>query len=94
LQVQVLGAKNLTVTPARKTKHRGTKVRVTVTGLAPAEQVRLRFRGVTVKTGVADPSGRFTRLVKVGHRLGKARIAAWGQFSTIRNGHAVIRVVR
>lgn len=94
LQVQVLGARNLTVTPARKTKHRGTKVRVTVTGLAPAEQVRLRFRGVTVRTGVADPSGRFTRLVKVGHRLGKARIAAWGQFSTIRNGHAVIRVVR
>lgn len=94
LRVEVLGKKDLTVKPARRTKHRGTKVRVVVTGLAPAERVRLRVRGVTRATGIADPSGRFTRLVKVGHRLGKARIAAWGQFSTIRNGHTTIRVVR
>lgn len=90
----VLGATTLKVTPARKTKHRGTKVRVVVTGLAPGEHVRLRYRGVTKRTGVADPNGLFVRKIRVGHRLGKARIVAWGEFSAIRHGRAVIRVVR
>jgi hypothetical protein len=94
MRIDVLGAKRFTVTPGRRVKHRGTKVRVVVTGLAPAERVRLRVRGVLVKTGVADPSGRFSRLVKVGHRLGKVRIVARGQFPVIRHGRTTIRVVR
>jgi hypothetical protein len=92
--IKVLGAKTLTVTPARFTKRRGTRLHVVVSGLAPGEQVRLRFRGVTVRSGVADPAGRFARYIRVGHRLGKARIVAWGEFPAIRHGRAVIRVVR
>ncbi|HET6167810.1 MAG TPA: hypothetical protein VFE07_13350 [Marmoricola sp.] len=94
LLVQVLGARKLTVTPAHRTKHRGTKLRVVVSGLAPGEHVRLRYRGVTKRTGLADPTGHFTRVIRVGHKLGKARIVAWGEFSSIRHGRAVIRVVR
>jgi hypothetical protein len=90
---KVLGAKRLTVTPARFTKHRGTRLHVVVNGLAPGEQVRLRFRGVTVRSGLADPSGRFARYIRVGQKLGKARIVAWGEFPAIRHGRAVIHVV-
>lgn len=90
---KALGAKTLTVTPARFTKRRGTRLHVVVSGLAPGEQVRLRFRGVTVRSGYADPSGHFARYLRVGQKLGRARIVAWGEFPTIRHGRAVIRVV-
>lgn len=91
---KVLGAKTLKVTPGSYTKRRGTRLRVVVSGLAPGEQVRLRFRGVTVRSGTATTEGRFVRYIRVGHKLGKARIVAWGEFPVIRHGRAVIRVVR
>lgn len=94
LVLHVLGPKTLTVTPAKTTKHRGARLRVVVTGLAPGEHVDLRFRGVTVRSGSADAAGRFAKRFRVGHRLGKARIVARGEFPEIRHGRTVIRVVR
>lgn len=94
LQVQVLGTKTLKVTPGRTTKHRGSRLRVVVTGLQPGEHTELRFRGVTRASGLADPSGRFVRTIKVGRKLGKARIVARGEFPGIRHGRAFIHVVR
>jgi hypothetical protein len=94
LLAAVLGAKTLRVRPARDIVHRGARLRVVVRGLAPAERVTLRLRGVTVRTGVANTEGRFVRYVRVGREVGRARIVAWGQFPTIRHGRAVIRVVR
>jgi hypothetical protein len=91
---KVLGAKTLKVKPGSTTKRRGTRLHVAVSGLAPGERVRLRFRGVTVRSGVADTAGRFVRSIRVGHKLGKARIVAWGEFPAIRHGRVVIRVVR
>ncbi|MGY2875550.1 hypothetical protein ACVW00_002740 [Marmoricola sp. URHA0025 HA25] len=94
VRTSVLGATTLTVTPARSTKHRGSRLRVTVTGLAPGERVQLLFRGTAVRTGIADSAGRFVRSLRVGHKLGKARIVAQGEFPTIRHGRVVVRVVR
>ena len=93
-QVRVLGATTLRVRPARDTVHRGARLRVVVRGLAPGESVSLRVRGVTVRSGNADLDGRFVKRVRPGHKLGKVRIVARGEFPTIRHGRAVVRVVR
>ena len=94
LQARVLGSRTLRVRTARYAVHRGGRVYVVVRGVRPGERVWLRFRGVTVRSGVAGPSGRFVRSIRVGHRLGKARVVAWGEFPAIRRGHTVVRVVR
>jgi hypothetical protein len=94
LVASVLGAKNLRVKPGKDRVHRGGRVKVVVRGLAPGERVTLRFRGKTVRAGVASPEGRFVRHIRVGHKLGKARIVARGEFPSIRRGRAIIRVVR
>lgn len=91
---RVLGATTLTVTPARTKVHRGKRVRVVVTGLVPAEHVTIRLRGVVVRSGIADPDGRLVKRLRVGHKLGKARIVAQGEFPSIRHGRVVVRVVR
>jgi len=90
----VLGATTLSVTPARTKVHRGKRVRVVVTGLVPAEHVTIRLRGVVVRSGIADPDGRLVKRLRVGHKLGKARIVAQGEFPSIRHGRVVVRVVR
>jgi hypothetical protein len=90
----VLGAKTLTVRPRHKTAHRRARLHVVVRGLAPGEQVTLRFRGRTVRAGKATRAGTFVRDIRVGRKLGKARIVARGEFAAIRHGRAVIRVVR
>lgn len=91
---RVLGATTLSVTPARTKVHRGKRVRVVVTGLVPAEHVTIRLRGVVVRSGNADPDGRLVKRFRVGHKLGKARIVAQGEFPSIRHGRVVVRVVR
>ena len=90
----VLGAKRLTVKPRHKTVHRRARLHVVVRGLAPGEHVTLRFRGHVVRAGTATAAGTFVRDIRVGHKLGKARIVARGEFPTIRHGRAVVRVVR
>lgn len=91
---KVLGAKTLTVTPALRRVPRGSAVRVTVSGLAAGESVRLRYRGVLVASGTATATGTFVRKVRVGRTLGLATIAATGQFPAIRKGATTIRVIR
>ena len=90
----VLGSKSLTVKPRHKTVHRRAQLHVVVRGLAPGEQVTLRFRGRTVRAGKATPAGTFVRDIRVGRKLGKARVVARGEFPAIRHGRVVIRVVR
>jgi hypothetical protein len=92
--VPVLGPTTLTVRPARHTVHRRARLHVVIRGLAPGERVVLRLRGVTVRTGHATPAGRFVRDIRVGRRLGRARIVVRGEFPAVRHGRAVIRVVR
>ncbi len=94
LRVDVLGAWTLKVKLRHHVVHRRAHVRVVVRRLAPGEQVTLRFRGHTVATGHASPSGRFVGHVKVRHKLGRAKIVARGEFPAIRRGKAVVRVVR
>lgn len=90
----VLGIKTLTVKPAARRIKRGGNVKVSVSGLAPGESVKLRYRGVVVSTGVATASGTFVRTIRVRRVLGYAKIAATGQFPTIRKGSTTIRVIR
>ena len=90
---KVLGTKTLTVAGATRVTRNKT-VRITVSGLAAGEAVTLRLRGATVATGKATAAGTFVRIVKVGARLGRAAVAASGQFADIRHGSKVIRVVR
>lgn len=92
--VQVLGARTLRVMLARATVHRGARLHVVVRGLVTGERVTLRLRGVTVKVGKANGRGRFVADVRVGRRLGRAKVVARGQFPALRHGHAVVRVVR
>lgn len=92
--VRVLGARTFKVRPSRWTVHRGGRVHVVVRGLVRGERVVLRVRGVKVRVGTANARGRFVADVRVGHRLGKARIVARGQFPAIRHGRAVVHVVR
>jgi hypothetical protein len=92
--VQVLGARTLRVKPARTTVRRGARLHVVVRGLVSGERVALRLRGRTVKVGKANGHGRFVADVRVGRRLGKAKVVARGQFPTLRHGSVVVRVVR
>jgi hypothetical protein len=94
VRVDVLGSTSLTVKPRRQLVHRRARLHVVVRGLAPAEQVIVRFRGRTVGTGVASPSGRFADAFKVGRKLGKAKVVVRGEFGSVRHGKAVVRVVR
>ncbi|MCX6397584.1 MAG: hypothetical protein NTV23_13945 [Propionibacteriales bacterium] len=91
---KVLGSKTLLVTPAIKRVRQGKFVKVTVSGLAAAESVILRYQGVVVATGKAGANGTFARYVNVGRRLGTAGIAAYGQFPAIRKGATTITVTR
>ena len=91
---KVLGAKTLTVKAAKSRVKRRGSVGVVVTGLAPGELIKVTFRGRTIATGKASSTGRYVATVKVGRRLGKATIRAYGQFPLIRKGATEIRVVR
>lgn len=88
----VLGKKTLTV-EAPSSARRGTVVRVVVRGLAPAERVRVAFRGITVRRGYAGPSGTFVAEFKVGSTLGSGNVQAFGQFEDTRKGYDILRVV-
>ena len=92
--VSALDSSTFTVRPAHRIVHRRARLHVVVRGLVPGESVTLRLRGVTVRAGKANGNGRFVADVRMGRRLGKARIVASGEFPTIRHGRAVVRVVR
>ncbi|RNL65207.1 hypothetical protein EFK50_04380 [Nocardioides marmoriginsengisoli] len=93
VQTDVLGARTLGVVAPAKVK-RGKKVTVTVRGLKPAERVRVTYKGVKVRAGIANPNGVFVARFPVGRKVGKAAVRAYGQFADIRKGSDVLRVVR
>ncbi|HEX4191377.1 MAG TPA: hypothetical protein VHZ06_10325 [Marmoricola sp.] len=94
VSTKVLGAKTLTVKPGARKVRKGKKVTVTVSGLAAGEQVTLRYRGAVVASGTATSTGTFARAVKVGKKLGSAKLTASGQFADIRSGSTTIKVTR
>ncbi|SKB07860.1 prenyltransferase/squalene oxidase repeat-containing protein [Aeromicrobium choanae] len=90
--VQVLAAKKLRV--SSKAKVRRAKVqKVVVRGLVAGEPVRVYYRGKLVKRGVATKTGTYTYRLKVGKRIGKAKVIVRGAYSE-RNGVRVFRVVK
>jgi hypothetical protein len=92
--VKVLGAKTL---PMRRSKYevkRSHVVYVTIAGLAPGEIARIDYRGSIVRRGAASAKGEFTARFHVGRSLGKKTVTGYGQFTDIRRGQKVIKVVR
>jgi hypothetical protein len=92
VRVDILGAKKLTVTVQNQIS-RGAIVPVTVSGLAPGERVKVSWRGVTVRGGYADINGVFRTRFGVGTTLGNGTVLAVGQFSDIRRGYDILKVV-
>ncbi|MCW2785436.1 MAG: hypothetical protein JWP74_1953 [Marmoricola sp.] len=88
-----LGTKTFSITGAHRVA-RGDSVTMTVHGLRAGEHVTVNFRGSPVAAGVAGPKGRFFATFSVGRKLGKAKVAAFGQFSDIRHGSTTVKVVR
>jgi hypothetical protein len=91
---KVLGATTLGVKVTKSRVHRRGVQRVTVHGLAPGEPVRLRYRGLLIRRGVATASGTYTTSFRVGRSLGTKRLVAVGKFGDIRRGLTTFRVVR
>ncbi|MFO6452607.1 MULTISPECIES: hypothetical protein [unclassified Aeromicrobium] len=90
--VQVLAAKKLRV--SSKSKVRRAKVqKVVVRGLVAGEPVRVYYRGKLVKRGVASKSGSYTYRLKVGKKVGTAKVIVRGAYAE-RNGVRVFRVVK
>lgn len=89
--IKVLGAKTIPVRVAKKVK-RKKKLNVLVSGLAVGEKVTVRFRKQTVR-GAASPAGTFIARIKVGKKLGKAKVIVTGEFANRKNTKTV-RVVR
>lgn len=91
---RALARKRLPVA-ARDVVARGSRVSVTVRGLAPREQVRVVLAGKRVAAGRATAAGRFQRSVTVTRSvgLGQRTIRVVGQFDT-RVGTETVRVVR
>ncbi len=92
--VRVLGKKTLTVRKSRYRVKRGRAVYASIYGLAPGERAKIVYRGSVVGRGTASSAGKLTARFNVGRSLGRKRIAGYGQFSDLRRGQAVIRVVR
>lgn len=91
--VKALAAKVFAVHLSRLRPHRGTLVRVSVTGLAAGEALRLTFRGVTLRTAHATATGTYGTTFNVRRTLGRGTVAVTGQFPD-RHGKAVLTVIR
>jgi hypothetical protein len=91
---KVLGAKRLTVTRSQYRVKRARYVTVTVKGLASREPARVLHKGRVVRRGTANASGRFVARFKVTRALGRTTLWGQGQFTDIRRGSTVIKVVR
>lgn len=88
--VPALGASKLKVT-VKTTINRRAQQKVTVTGFAPHEAVRVTYTGKLVKTGYASAKGTYTVTFRVGAKRGIKTIAATGAFAS-RNGTAKFRI--
>jgi hypothetical protein len=92
--VKVLGQKRLPVTTSQFRVKRNRYVTAMISGLAPAEWSRIFYKGRFVRSGKATSTGRFLATFKVGRAKGRKGIVGYGQFTGIRRGTAVVKVVR
>lgn len=93
VRTDVLGPKTLTVAVQSLAK-RNAYIPVTVSGLAPGEQVSVSWRGKVRHRGYADTNGVFRTRVGVGTTLGYGSVAAYGKYADIRKGYHLVKVVR
>ncbi|MDX6277029.1 MAG: hypothetical protein QOJ72_1157 [Nocardioidaceae bacterium] len=84
--VKVLGAKTLSPKVKYATKvHNHTQV-VSVSGLAPGEEVSVGYAGKVIKTSTASSTGTFSYSFNVGSKTGTQTVSIRGEFS---NRHGV-----
>jgi len=88
-----LAAKKLTVKVAKARVRKGKKQRVSVSGLAASEQVRIVYRGKKIASLKASGKGTVTRTFAVGKSIGTRKIVAYG-VSNDRTGAKTFRVTR
>ncbi len=89
----VLGRQRLQVTAPRRAD-RGDRVVLTARGLVRGERATFRLRGQKVAADRANKRGTATVKVRVGGRLGPARVRVTGRFATLRHGVTTVRVTR
>ncbi len=91
---KVLGKKTLTLRRSKYQVKRSHVVYITIAGLAPGEIGRIDYRGSIVRRGAASAKGELTAKFRVGRSLGRKTVTGYGQFTDIRKGTKVIKVVR
>ena len=93
-EVKVLGKKTLTLRRSKYEVTRSHTVYITIAGLQPGEIGRIDYRGSIVKRAAASSKGELTAKFNVGTSLGRKTVTGYGQFTDIRKGTKVIKVVR
>lgn len=93
ITVRVLDAKKLTLTPAKKQVAKGAKVKVTITGLATGEKVKVNVKGAKVDAGKASAKGVFRATFRATGKPGKRTVKAVGELGT-RTGTTTVKVTR
>lgn len=94
VQLDVLGPLTIEPRTARARVARGGTQTVRVAGLAPGEQVTVRYRGEVVRRRTADADGVARAGFRVGRVPGKAGVTVLGEFPRTRRGTAEFRVRR
>lgn len=92
--MKVLGRTNLGVLRSKFKVKRKRAVTATVRYLAPGEWARIVYKGRLVRSGKATSAGTFSASFRVGRAKGRKTIVGYGQFTDLRRGTAVIKVVR
>lgn len=92
--VKVLGSTTLSVARSKYRVKRSRYVTATISHLAPGEWARIFYKGALVRSGKATSTGTFAASFRVGRAVGKKKIVGYGQFTDIRRGATVVKVVR
>ena len=91
--LQVVAARKLTVKVTKAKVGKGGKQRVSVSGLAARERVRLVYRGEQIAVVTASSKGTVTRAFAVGKVKGTRTVKAYG-VTDDRTGAKAFKVVR
>ncbi|MBN8866540.1 MAG: fibronectin type III domain-containing protein [Solirubrobacterales bacterium] len=91
--LRVVAAKKLTVKVAKAKVRRGKRQRVSVSGLAAYEPVRILYRGKKIAVRKASGKGTVTRAFAVGRSIGVKKIKVLG-ITNDRTGAKAFKVTR
>lgn len=91
--LRVITAKRLTVKLRKTRVRKGKKQRVTVSGLAAGEPVRILYRGRNVASRRASAEGTVSKIFAVGRKVGTGKVKVVGATGD-RNGSRKFKVVR